>query len=99
MLHDAGKLAEAEASFQEALAMQKRLLGGEHPSIATSLNNLGAVQRDERKLGEAETSIREALAMRQKLLGNQHPSVAASQRDLAKVLALEGKTASNQGSQ
>ena len=59
-------------------------------SIATTLNNLGAVQRDERKLGDAEASIREALAMRKKVLGDQHPSVADSERDLAKVLALKG---------
>ena len=72
--------------------MQRRLLGGEHPSIATSLNNLGAVQRDEGKLSDAETSIREALAMRKKVLGAQHPSVADSERDLAKVLALQGKS-------
>ena len=70
------------------------LLGSEHPSIGTSLSNLGAVQRDHGKLGEAETPIREVLAMRKKLLGDQHPSVADSQRDPTQVLALEHQSGS-----
>lgn len=35
-----GKLEEAEAPMREALAIFKKVLGEEHPNVATLLNNL-----------------------------------------------------------
>jgi hypothetical protein len=74
--------------------MQQKLLGTEHPSVATCENNLAAVLRDEGQLAEAATLIRAALGVRQKLLGEQHPSVADSRRDLTNVLALQSRSGS-----
>ena len=71
--------------------MQKKLLGNEHPSVASSLSNLAGLLRDEGKLGEAEGSFREALAIRRKLFGNDSAAVTNSLRHLAMILEKEGK--------
>ena len=94
LLHDRGKLEGAEKLFREALAMQKQVLGvlgDNHPSVASSLNNLGMVLADENKLGEAEISFREAFELRKKLFGASSPATTNSQYHLALVLRQEGK--------
>ena len=88
---DLGEYEKAEAMQREALAMRKKLLGNEHPAVATSLANLGSVFRRQGKLAEAETIQREGLAMRRKLLGDEHPDVASSLAYLAVVLRTRGK--------
>ncbi len=40
-LHDAGDYRDAEEPYTQALALREKLLGPEHPDVATSLNNLG----------------------------------------------------------
>ena len=50
--------------YREALAMRRKLLGNEHPDVATTLNGLAWVLAVKGKLAEAETMYREALAMR-----------------------------------
>ncbi len=52
---DLRRYAEAESHYQQALAMKKRLLGDDnHPSVATSFNNLAG-------LSEAQNDITHAL--------------------------------------
>src|SRR5207248_979101 len=50
-----GKLAEAEAMYQRALAGYEKALGPEHTSTLDTVNNLGSLYRDQGKLAEAET--------------------------------------------
>ena len=40
---------------REALAMQRKLLGNEHPDVADSLDGLANVLQAQGKLAEAET--------------------------------------------
>ena len=49
------KLADAENTYREALAMEKKLLGGEHPSVAVTLGNLALVLQAQKKLADAAT--------------------------------------------
>src|SRR5439155_12253164 len=84
--HRQGALAEAETTFREALAMQRELLGKEHPVVANSLHNLAVVLGDQGKPEEAETTGREALALARKSLGDSHPDVAKCIPSLANVL-------------
>ena len=73
-----GRYGEAEPLYQDALAMRKRLLGDEHPDVASSLNNLASLYNKQGRYGEAEPLFQDALAMYERLLGNEHPSVAHS---------------------
>jgi CHAT domain-containing protein len=63
--------------------MNKRLLGEQHPSVATSLNNLAGLYESQGRYDQAEPLLRQALEMRKRLLGEQHPSVATSLNNLA----------------
>ncbi len=58
-LMNQGKLAEAEPAFREALAIQKKLLGTEHPDVAKSVNNLASLLQSLGKLAEARLVLSE----------------------------------------
>jgi tetratricopeptide (TPR) repeat protein len=62
--------------------MQK-LLGDEHPDVATSFNNLAVLYYAQGRYSEAEPLYQQALALRQNLLGDEHPDVATSFNNLA----------------
>lgn len=38
LLRDTNRLAEAESLYERALAIREKVLGAEHPTVATSLN-------------------------------------------------------------
>ena len=78
------------ALYRQALAIHRKLLG-EHPDVATSLNNLAGVLLDQDKFADAEEYMREALAMRRKVLDRDHPTVAVSLHNLGAVLGRQGK--------
>ncbi|MEM6436177.1 MAG: tetratricopeptide repeat protein [Cyanobacteria bacterium P01_D01_bin.115] len=81
-LDDQGRYSDAEPLYQEALAMRKRLLGDEHPSVAISLNNLALLYDNQGRYSDAEPLYKEALAMRKRLLGDEHPSTKVIQTNL-----------------
>ncbi len=87
---EAGRRAEAQGHYQEALALQRKIYGGPHPEIALVLNNLSVSEAGSRKLVEAEKHAREALEMRRKLLGPDHADTAVTLRNLAHVVHLKG---------
>ena len=74
--------------------MDKKLLGAEHPSVATSLNNLAALYFFQGRYTEAEPLYIQALEMKKKLLGAEHPSVATSLNNLAALYFSQGNIAS-----
>ncbi|HEY1353461.1 MAG TPA: tetratricopeptide repeat protein [Ktedonobacteraceae bacterium] len=51
---------EAEPLYRRALGITERQLGGEHPSTATSLNNLGILYYNQKKYDEAELFLKRA---------------------------------------
>ena len=57
----------------------------DHPDIATSLNNLGIVQRDLREYTAAKASHEEALGIRRKALPPGHPNISDSLSNLGVV--------------
>jgi eukaryotic-like serine/threonine-protein kinase len=89
--HALGEYEKAEVILRVALAMRRKLLGLEHPEVASSLYSLGCVLYSEWKLAEAESTQREALAIRRKLYGQTHLDVATSLNDLGLVLRREAK--------
>ena len=73
-LNERADYSDAEPLYQEALAMSKRLLGDEHPSVASSLNNLACLYYNQGRYSDAEPLYQEALELLEKLLGPDHPS-------------------------
>src|SRR2546426_7329710 len=58
-------------------------LGPDHPSGATSLNNLAGLYRAQGQYAQAEPLYKRSLAIWEKALGPDHSSVATSLENLA----------------
>jgi len=86
-----GEFDKAAAMHLQALTTQRKLVGQEHPSVATSLHYLARALREQGKRAESEATYRESLAMRKKLLGNENAEVARTMNDLASLLSDELK--------
>lgn len=72
---DQGHCDAAEPLYKQALAIYRRMLGGDHPFIAT-LNDLANCYRKESRHADAESLYEHALAMRERIFGPNHPDVA-----------------------
>ena len=88
-----GKLADAEAYYQRALAIYERALRRDDPKVARTLNNLAVVYRNQSKYIKAEETYQRVLAIRENVLGRDHPDVANTLNGLAVVYWSEGKYA------
>ena len=82
---------EAEALYQRALAFLESAVGPEHLDVATSLNNLAVLYREQAKYEQAEPLYQRALAIRVTALGLEHPDVANSLNNLAVLYRQQGK--------
>lgn len=82
---------ETENLYRRALAIQEKSLGPEHPALAATLNNLGALLDQRGKAGESEPLQRRALQILEKSLGPLHPDTAATLTTLAVSLDRQGK--------
>ena len=83
--------AEAEPLSKRSLAIREKALGPDHPHVATSLNNLAVLYRNQGRYKEAEPPHQRALMIQEKALGPEHPDVAASLNNLAALYNLQGK--------
>ncbi len=86
-----GRFEEAEPFYLQALELRQRLLGENHPDVATSLNNLALLYDSQGRYKEAEPLCLQALELRQRLLGENHPDVAQSLNDLAGLYDSQGR--------
>jgi tetratricopeptide (TPR) repeat protein len=78
----------AEPWFRECLVVTRSKLGGEHPDVARSLNNLAELYRTQGRYAEAEPLYLEAMEMCRRLLG---PDVASSLNNLAEFYRAQGR--------
>jgi hypothetical protein len=62
--------------------MTKRLFTGDHPDVASSLNNLAGLYDSQGKYSEAEPLYFEALAMSERVLGTNHPTTIIFRNNL-----------------
>ena len=81
-----GDLAEAERLYRQALGIKERLLGPEHPEVATTLNNLAVVCRRRGLLDEAEALYRRAIDILARTVEPTHPALATSRNNLSRML-------------
>ncbi|MEL6780562.1 MAG: tetratricopeptide repeat protein, partial [Cyanobacteria bacterium J06597_16] len=80
-----GRYSEAEPLYREALEMRKRLLGDEHPDVASSLNNLAALYYNQGRYSDAEPLLIDALALFEQRLGPDHPSTKVVRGNLQEL--------------
>lgn len=84
MLHDAGDLVAAEASYRGVLPRAEAVLGEE--DLATLYQGLANLLAQTARQDEAVGFYRKALAARDKALGADHPNVASSLLALGRTL-------------
>ena len=89
-LYKAGKYNEAIPYAKQVLEIYEKILGNEHPLVATSLNNLAELYKSTGRYAEAEPLYKRSLEIREKTLGREHPSVATSLNNLAVLYAFIG---------
>jgi tetratricopeptide (TPR) repeat protein len=82
-LYNQGQYAAAIPLVERALAIREKVLGLEHPDVATSLNNLAALYQNMGNYQKAEPLYQRSLAISEKVLGLEHPNVARSLNNLA----------------
>jgi len=78
-----GLYGEAERLLKNALAIQRRILGGEHPDTLRSVNELANVYWYQRRFGDAEPLYSELVETRRRVLGNENRNTLTAQYDLA----------------
>jgi tetratricopeptide (TPR) repeat protein len=83
--------AQAEFWYSECWEMTQRLFEGDHPAVATSLNNLAGLYCSQGRYSEAEPLYEQALAMTQRLFEGDHPAVVRSLNNLALLYRSQGR--------
>ena len=91
--HGYRELANYEASLeyhQKTLKIWERVLGNEHPNVATSYSNIGLVYYFQGDYNQALKYHQEALKIREKVLGNEHPDMATPYNNIGLVCCSQG---------
>jgi eukaryotic-like serine/threonine-protein kinase len=78
-----GDFAGAEANYREALAMHRRVLGEDHPYVATDMHNLGRLLESRGDAAEAEKLLLGCLAVLDKVYDGPHMDKAQVMRSVA----------------
>jgi tetratricopeptide (TPR) repeat protein len=82
-----GRYAEAEPLYTQALLINHRVLGGDHPNTASSLNNLASLYYACGRYAEAEPLYKEALEIMEWVLGVEHPNTTGVRANYGRLLA------------
>ena len=85
-----GNLAEAQAGYEKAVALAKKLPVGD-TELDTALDRLGSLLKREGKLVDAQHVLERALALREQLYGKDHPAVASALNNLGNVYRAQAK--------
>ncbi len=81
----------AEPWSEDCVNVCQSLFAGEHPNVASSLNNLAYLYNNQGRYSQAEPLYVEALAMRKRLFAGEHPNVATSLNNLACLYDSQGR--------
>ena len=71
-----GDYEKALPLYQRALEIREKVLGPQHPSVATTLNNLALLYESMGDYEKALPLYQRALEIRENVLGPQHPNTA-----------------------
>jgi serine/threonine-protein kinase len=78
LLREKGNYEEAGALYRQALAMRRKLLGNEHPSMGQNLHDLAVLLYLEGEYAKAEKTERQAIDILQKALEPGHWGIQRS---------------------
>jgi tetratricopeptide (TPR) repeat protein len=81
----------AEFWYQQLVKVCQTLFTGDHPDVASSLNNLADLYHNQGRYSEAEPLYLDALEMKKRLFTGDHPDVANSLNNLASLYHNQGK--------
>ena len=81
---------KSEELLRRSLVINEKMLGSEHPDVATDLNNLAWLLSSKGIYAEAEPLYLRALEIRGTVLGPGHPDTAISLINLAWLMARKG---------
>jgi tetratricopeptide (TPR) repeat protein len=88
-----GKVAEAERMEYEALALQRKILGSEHPDTMASMNNHADTLIKLGRRAEAEKMFRDLIDVQTRVQGAGHPETLCAMNHLARVIKEQGRLA------
>ena len=80
-----GDYAHASDNFQTSLQRKKSKLPAEHPSIASSLNDLGVVQEKMQCYDNALNYFNQALTIRRRSLPQDHLDIAECLKNISRI--------------
>jgi len=86
LYHAQRKYAQAESFYQRVLRLLEQTIGPEHPTLATTLNNLAVVYEAQGQYGAAEPLYQRALTLLERTLGPEHHNLAAALGNYADLL-------------
>ena len=89
---DRGRPADGEPYIREALALHRRALPPDHPTIAEATEMLGVMLMDQGRLEDAEALLTETLRIRRAALGDDHVQTASARFNLAGLYRSLGRT-------
>ncbi|GAB6037950.1 hypothetical protein JCM15519_25090 [Fundidesulfovibrio butyratiphilus] len=89
-LHAQGKNKQALQPAREALALREKVLGPEHPDVASILDVLADVAQADGDYATAKPLYERALAIQEKVLGPEDDSTLITMVSLAEVLKKSG---------
>ncbi len=74
LLHTLGETDQAITFYNQALAIDLKVLGDQHPNVAIRYNNLGSAWQGKGDVEQAITFFKKALPILQSKLGDDHPN-------------------------
>jgi serine/threonine protein kinase len=86
-----GRYDVSEPLNRQALTINRRLFGEEHPTVAQNLNNLGAIEMNRGNYAASEANYRQALVITEAWYGSDHPETAANLTALAQPVSFENR--------
>jgi len=91
MLREMGDMDSAIVYLEQALAIDRKTRGEDHPSVATRRNNLGLAWQDKGELNKAIVYLEQALTIVINTHGEQHPYVATSRNNMGSAWHQKGE--------
>jgi tetratricopeptide (TPR) repeat protein len=95
-LESIGDFPGARSYFKQAMEINRKILGEEHPDTTTSFNKLGGLLVKMGNYSGARPFFRHSLDIHRKVLGDAHPDTASSLNALGGLMANLGEYGASQ---